>query len=59
MLGGAARGSIEGLQRVFLAWNYWELEERASLDGGVNKELEALPQTFESAEVRIALMTSR
>ncbi|KAK9909662.1 hypothetical protein WJX75_005776 [Coccomyxa subellipsoidea] len=50
MLGGAARGSIEGLQRVFLAWNYWELEERANLDGGVNKELEALPQTFESAE---------
>lgn len=56
MLGGAARGSVEGLQRVFLAWDYWELADRAGADGGVTKELEALPQSFESAEVRTALM---
>jgi len=50
----AARGSVEGLQRIFLAWNYWEMEERAALGEGVNKDLEALPQSFESAEVRAA-----
>ncbi|CAL8467911.1 g7449 [Coccomyxa elongata] len=50
MLAGAARGSVEGFQRIFLSWNYWDLEERAASNGGVNEELEDLPQSFESAE---------
>lgn len=52
MLAGAARGSVEGFQRIFLSWNYWDLEERAASSGGVNEELEDLPQSFNSAEVR-------
>lgn len=52
----AARGSVEGLQRIFLAWNYWEIEERAASGDGVNTDLEALPKAFESAEVRAATM---
>ncbi len=52
MLAGAARGSVEGFQRIFLSWNYWDLEERAASNGGVNADLEDLPQSFESAEVR-------
>ena len=52
MFAGAARGSVEGFQRIFLSWNYWDLEERAASNGGVNEELEDLPESFDSAEVK-------
>ncbi len=58
MLTGAARGSVDGFQRIFLSWNYWDLEERAASNGGVNQELENLPQSFDSVEVRTTSCSS-
>ena len=47
----SSKGTPEGLQRIILAWHFWEMEESVSEGGGVLPDLEALPRAFDSAEV--------
>ncbi|CAK0762015.1 hypothetical protein CVIRNUC_002915 [Coccomyxa viridis] len=46
----SSKGTPEGLQRIILAWHFWEIEENVSEGGGVMPDLEALPRAFDSAE---------
>ena len=47
----SSKGTPEGLQRIILSWDFWEIEDNASSGGGVIPDLEALPKSFDSAEV--------
>ncbi len=47
----SSKGTPEGLQRIILSWDFWEIEDNASYGGGVIPDLEALPKSFDSAEV--------
>ncbi|CAL5219614.1 g1484 [Coccomyxa viridis] len=46
----SSKGTPEGLQRIILSWDFWEIEDNASNGGGVIPDLEALPKSFDSAE---------
>lgn len=47
----SSKGTPEGLQRIILSWDFWEIDRSVTHGGGVIPELEALPQSFDSAEV--------
>lgn len=47
----SSKGTPEGLQRTILSWDFWTIEENVSNGGGVIPDLEALPRSFDSAEV--------
>ena len=47
----SSKGTPEGLQRIILSWDFWEIDRSVTQGGGVIPELEALPQSFDSAEV--------
>ena len=47
----SAKGTPEGLQRIILSWDFWDIEESASKGGGIIPDLETLPKSFDSAEV--------
>ncbi len=51
----SSKGTPEGLQRIILSWDFWEIEDNASNGGGVIPDLEALPKSFDSAEVLLCL----
>lgn len=47
----STKGTPEGLQRIILSWDFWEIEENVASGGGVVPDLEPLPKSFDSAEV--------
>ena len=47
----SSKGTPEGLQRIILSWDFWEIDENTSNGGGVIPDLETLPRSFDSAEV--------
>ena len=54
----SSKGTPEGLQRIILSWDFWDIEENAANGGGVFPDLETLPKSFDSAEVSCRLITS-
>ncbi len=47
----SSKGTPEGLQRIILSWDFWEIDRSVTNGSGVIPELEPLPQSFDSAEV--------